>query len=137
VVAVYTAAGGTGRVETMDIEHVEPRRLGGGGEGKPDLIPVPDSQGSFCRIEDSMLIVRVKNQGTANAGPSKTRVDFASGTGTQATPALAAGASVDVPFAIPAGCFRPDCSFRITVDSAAEVAESNEANNTASGTCIG
>jgi hypothetical protein len=138
VVAVYTAAGASGQVETMDIERVKPRRQGdGGGDGKPDLIPVADSQGSFCRLEDSMLIVRVKNQGSANAGPSKTRVDFTSGAATQPTPALAAGASIDLPFVIPAGCFQPDCGFRIKVDSDAQVDESNEANNTASGVCIG
>jgi hypothetical protein len=139
VVAVYTAAGGTGRVETMELERVKPRRTGGGGgDCKPDLIPVPDAQGQFCRIRDGKLIVTVRNQGCGDAGPSTTRVDFAIGAPvSQPTPALAAGASVDLLFTIPAGCFRPDCGFRITVDSNSVVDESNEANNTASGVCIG
>lgn len=137
VVAVYTAAGGTGRVETMELERVKPRRMGGGGDCKPDLIPVPDAQGQFCRIRDGKLIVTVKNQGCGDAGPSMTRVDFSSGSVSQPTPPLAAGASVDLLFAIPAGCFRPDCGFRITVDSNGQVDESNEANNTESGVCLG
>jgi len=137
VVAVYTAAGGTGRVETMELERVKPRRLGGGGGCKPDLIPVPDAQGQFCRIRDGRLIVTVRNQGCGDAGPSVTRVDFNSGTVSQPTPAIPAGASVDVLFPIPPGCFQPDCGFKITVDSNGQVDESNEANNTASGFCIG
>ena len=40
-------------------------------------------------------------------------------------------------FPIPPACFHPDCSFRITVDSANQVTESDETNNTASGTCLG
>src|SRR5438128_8287280 len=52
VVAVYTAAGSTGRVETMEIERVPRRRVGGGGDCKPDLVPVPDAAGQFCRIRD-------------------------------------------------------------------------------------
>jgi hypothetical protein len=39
--------------------------------------------------------------------------------------------------AIPAGCFTPDCGFQIVVDSASEVAESNESNNVADGLCLG
>jgi hypothetical protein len=54
------------------------------------------------------------------------------------TPAIPAGNSVTLPpQAIPGGCFNPDCDFRITVDAGAVVDESDEGNNTASGTCIG
>ena len=53
------------------------------------------------------------------------------------TPALAPGASVDLFFPIPGGCFVPDCGFRIRVDFNGQVNESNEGNNAASGTCIG
>ena len=96
VVAVYTAAGGTGRVETMELERVKPRRQGAAG-GKPDLIPVPDPSGGFCRRQDSKLTVTVKNQGSAAAGTSTTRVDFGTGGSvSQPTPGLAAGASTDV-----------------------------------------
>ena len=53
------------------------------------------------------------------------------------TPSLALGQSVDLSFPIPPGCFNPDCGFRITVDANGDVVEANEANNTASGICIG
>ncbi len=45
----------------------------------------------------------------------------------------------DVQFPDPplAACFNPDCDFRITVDSAGQVSESNEANNVVNGRCIG
>ena len=136
VVAVYTAAGTSQQVETIDIERVEPRRQRAG--GKPDLIPVPDPRLGFCRRQGMKLTVTVKNQGSSDAGPSITKVDFgAFGTATQPTPALAAGASIDLVFTIPAGCFDPDCNFRITVDSNGQVDESNEGNNNASGTCVG
>jgi len=138
VVAVYTAAGSTRMIETMDVEYVKPRRQAGGTEGgQPDLIPAPDAQGNFCRIRDGKLVVTVRNQGTGNAGASTTHIDFSSGTSTEATPPIPAGGSVDLLLAIPAGCFQPDCSFRIRVDSASVVTESDEGNNTAGGACIG
>src|SRR5437763_6370504 len=138
VVAVYTAAGSTGRVETMHIERYTPRRLdGGGGGGLPDLIPVPDATGNFCKGKNGKLIVTVRNQGTAAAGASTTKVDFGIAQSSQPTPPLNPGASADVEFDIPTGCFRPDCSFRILVDSGFVITESNEGNNAASGTCVG
>jgi CARDB protein len=138
VVAVYTAAGATGAVETMDVEHVKPRIRGGGGTGgQPDLIPV-EVKPQYCNRDGLNLIVTIRNQGTGPAGPSTTRVVFNTGASpTQPTPALAVGAQVDLTFAIPAACFNPDCQFRITADSAGAVTESNEANNTVSGTCLG
>jgi Concanavalin A-like lectin/glucanases superfamily/CARDB len=136
VVGVYTAAGATGRVETMELERVSPRRQAA--QGEPDLIPVPDPKLGFCRRKDLKLTVTVKNQGNAGAGPSTTMVDFgAAGTAAQPTPALAAGASVDLTFDIPASCFHGDCHFKITVDSSGQVVESDETNNTASGVCLG
>ena len=71
VVAVYTAAGREGVVETLHTERVAPRRLE---VGLPDLVPVPDAQGSFCKRADGNLIVTVANQGSAAAGPSTTRL---------------------------------------------------------------
>jgi hypothetical protein len=59
VVVVYTAAGATGRVETMELERVPPRRQGT--QGKSDLIPVPDPKLGFCRRQDLKLTVTVKN----------------------------------------------------------------------------
>jgi subtilase family serine protease len=94
--------------------------------------------GGFCRLTpDSKLIVTVKNQGAGPAGPSTTQVTFNSGSVSLPTPALAPGASIDLFFQVPAGCFRPDCGFRITVDAASVVIETNEANNVASGSCLG
>jgi CARDB len=135
VVAVYTAAGQEGFVETLHTERVAPRRLE---VGLPDLVPVPDAQGSFCKREGSNLIVTVSNQGPTGAGPSTTRVDFgAHGTIDLPTPALFPGASVDLKFPIPPGCFDPNCEFRIIVDVSGVVGESNEGNNIASGVCLG
>jgi hypothetical protein len=135
VVAVYTAAGREGGVTTFHLERVAPRRLE---VGLPDLVPVPDAQGSFCKREDSTLIVTVRNQGTTGAGPSTTRVDFgAYGTIDLPTPALAAGVSVDLPCPIPPGCFDPNCEFRIIVDVHNVVVEADEGNNFASGVCLG
>jgi hypothetical protein len=108
--------------------------------GLPDLVPTPDREtGSFCRRdEQNNLIVTICNHGTAAAGPSHTTVDSGShGSFTLATPPLGVGACVDLKFPIPQGCFSPDCSFRIIADSADEVAESDEANNVVSGTCVG
>src|SRR4051812_21721473 len=135
VVVVYTAGGDNGQVETLDVERVSPRRVEA---ALPDLIPIPDQQGNFCRREDGTLTVTVRNQGSAGAGPSVTPVDFgAHGTFDMPTPTLLPGASVDLKFPIPVGCFDPDCEFRITVDASGVLTESNEGNNTASGVCQG
>lgn len=136
VVAVYTAAGRDEAVETLHTERVPARKIKI--QGLPDLIPVPDASGSFCRRQGNILTVTVRNQGTAAAGPSTTRVDFgAHGISDQPTPPLAPGASVDLTFQIPPGCFDPDCEFRIVVDVNSDVPESDESNNFASGVCIG
>jgi len=135
VVAVYTAAGKDKHVQTFHTERVSPRRLE---VGLPDLIPVPDENGFFCRREESMLIVTVRNQGNAGAGPSTTEVDFGTyGKIQLPTPPLGPGAEIDLKFPIPFGCFDPDCEFRITVDVNNQVDESDEGNNFASGTCLG
>jgi hypothetical protein len=138
ITAVYTASGATDAIETMDVEHVKGRSRGMDTPGgQPDLIPV-EVKPQYCNRDGLNLIVTIRNQGTAAAGPSTTRVVFNTGASpTQPTPALAVGAQVDLIFAIPAGCFSPDCQFRITADSTGVVAESNEVNNTVSGTCLG
>jgi hypothetical protein len=142
VTAVYTTAAldEDGRAMThssIDVERVAERRKGGE-EALPDLIPVPDPQFGFCRGKDGNLLVTVKNQGPGPAPASTTMVDFFQhGQVSQPTPPLAPGASTDLLFPIPAGCFSPDCSFRITVDSTNVVTETNEGNNTADGICIG
>jgi len=105
--------------------------------GLPDLIPVPDEQGSFCKRKDNTLMVTVRNQGTAGAGHSITEVDFFNyGKVAMPTPLLTPDASLDLAFTIPLGCHDPDCEFKITVDANNDVTESDEGNNIASGTCL-
>jgi hypothetical protein len=141
VTAVYTTAaldrgGQAGAHSSIDVGEVREREIRES-KDRPDLVPIPDANGDFCKLRDDMLVVTVRSQGTAAAGTSTTEVAFRGGTVTQPTPALAPGASTDLLFQIPAGCFSPDCSFRITVDSISVVMESNEANNVAEGSCLG
>jgi CARDB len=140
VAAVYTTSaleGGPRVASSIDVEQIAERRIDTSQE-LPDLVPVPDPTGSFCRIRDGKLLVTVKNQGAGPAGPSTAQVEFfGHGTVSMPTMALGPGAATDLLFAIPPGCFSPDCSFRITVDANSEVAEANEGNNAANGTCIG
>jgi len=140
IVAVYTAAGSTRFVETMEIERVPARRIGA--QGLADLIPVPDANGLCRRVQEGpdagKLIVTVKNQGSADAPASTTRVEFSSGQVVNTpTPPIPAGGAVDLHVAIPANCFSPDCGFKITVDFGNVVTESNEANNSLGGHCLG
>ena len=137
VVAVYTTAGEKDEIKTFFIERVPARRVV---LGLPDLVPVPDPQGGFCKGDGKgNLVVTVRNQGSANAPASTTRVEFfPGGVFMLPTPPIPAGAQLDLtPLPFPPGCFSPDCSFKITVDATGVVVESNEANNTGVGTCIG
>jgi len=113
-----------------------------------DLVPIgsPDISGppSFCKKvkegpDKGKLVVTVKNQGTAAAPASTTTVKFSPGGSFQlSTPAIPAGGSVDLPpLSIPAGCYNPDCDFKITVDSNNQINESNEGNNSVAGNCLG
>ena len=119
-------------------------RLSSGGA---DLVPfgrpgLPGPPG-FCKTAKTgqhkgELIITVTNQGNAAAPTSTTLVEFSNGARfLLPTPAIAPGGSVDLPLSIPAACFRPDCSFKITVDSKGQVKETNTGNNTAAGICIG
>jgi hypothetical protein len=135
VTGVYTSAniGADGAVinqSGIDVEQIRERRRGTA--QLADLVPVPG-----CERKGSNLLVTVRNQGAGPAGASTTRVDFGTSVQNAATPPIAPGATVQVSVPIPAGCFRPDCSFRVIVDAASVVPESDEANNTASSTCIG
>jgi hypothetical protein len=127
--------------------------------GLPDLIPVapypPPPTGSpgqlpqyFCAPAPNgpparQVHVIVRNQGNALAGPSVTRVEFLSQGGaipmTQPTGPLVAGEEAFHVFDIPEGCYEGEspCDFRIIVDSQNDVGESDETNNTASGSCPG
>ncbi len=111
---------------------------GGGDKKLPDLMPRPGANGSFCRRENGELIVTVCNRGDGPAGPSTTTVDFGQhGSVDVPTPGIPAGGCVEVRATIPPGCFDPDCEFRIIVDSAGVITESDETNNFASGRCLG
>ncbi len=140
VTAVYTTSaveGGQRVASSIDVEQICERRTDTHQE-LPDLVPVPDQFGSFCRMRDGKLLVTVKNQGAGPAGPSTTEVEFfGHGTVSKPTMALAPNAATDLLFDIPPGCFSADCAFRITVDAQNAVTESNEGNNTANGICIG
>ena len=109
----------------------------------PDLLPfspLGTNPSAFCRLEEGgkLLRVSVKNQGNDNAAASKTTVLFNDVPVVLDTPAIPAGGSVDLLFKVPSNCFSPDCSFKITVDSANQVNElNNEGNNSANGGCIG
>jgi hypothetical protein len=138
VVAVYTSEVSGGffggrRATTLHVEPISARRL-----GQPDLIPLPDDTGNFCKRDSSgRLIITVRNAGIENASPSVTRLDFANGDSQPVvTPGIPAAGTVDVFATIPAACFSRDCTFRIAVDSTALVSESNEGNNAAGGTCV-
>ncbi len=94
VVAVYTAAGTDGQVETIHTERVPARRSQ---VQLPDLVPVPDEKGFFCKRKEGNLIVTVKNQGASDAGPSVTEVDFYShGKIAMPTPPLTPNASINI-----------------------------------------
>jgi hypothetical protein len=139
VVAVYTTAGENDEIETFFLERAPFRRVV---LGLPDLVPVSDPQPGvgFCRGDGAgNLLVTVKNQGTAAAPASQTKVEFfPGGVFMLPTPPIPAGAQINLmPLPFPPGCFSPDCSFVITVDATGVVVESNEANNTGVGSCIG
>jgi hypothetical protein len=123
-----------------------------GTEARADLVPErrPGGKGAegFCQRSDDgdSLIVRVRNQANISVALSTTtRVVFSpGGLVSQATPPIAGGASADVSFSIPSGCFNSDCEFTIAVDADLQIDESHgvevdthETNNLELGVCIG
>ena len=110
---------------------------------KPDLLPVnPDNWVNFCDLDNSgNLLVHIKNQGTAAADPSTLQVDFGQyGPLLEPVPSLLSGETITilVPLsALVAACFDPDCGFEIIVDSTDIIDESNELNNSQTGSCLG
>jgi hypothetical protein len=109
----------------------------------PDLVPDnPPGMFGYCNVDDlNNLIVYVKNQGDADAPASLVKVQFYLSSGVQEFSAsvvpIAVGETKSVSFAIPSGCFNPDCNFIITVDSGEDITESSELNNSVNGICIG
>ncbi|MGH7570743.1 MAG: CARDB domain-containing protein [Gemmatimonadota bacterium] len=103
---------------------------------RPDLIPVSTAD-RFCDLDDQRrLRVTIRNQGERRADPSTTRLELRGVTTRDlATPALDPGQQAQLePVALPRGegTFR----FRIDADVAGFVAESNELNNRARGSCL-
>src|SRR3954471_18839391 len=99
----------------------------------PDLVV----SGSCSRHEDTLtLAVIVDNRGQAAAAPSATRVEFdtdSSSGVTRRTRFIAAHAVDTFELELPSACTRAECRWKITVDSANDVRESDEANNTFAG----
>ena len=94
----------------------------------------------YCNTNDQrQLVVTVKNQGTIKSASSTATVEFVpGGSFTLSTSTLVAGQEIDLtPLDIPGSCWNPDCEFKITVDSGNRIEESDEVNNTASGTFVG
>ena len=109
---------------------------------KPDLIATEtDSSSSFCGFVGGQLgpVARIRNVGFFFAPGSTTRVDFFDlGSIDVPTPGIPPDTFVDIgPIQPPPGCFDPDCGFRIIVDSASNIDEASEINNTARGQCVG
>ena len=110
---------------------------------RPDLVPAnPPGMFGYCNVDDlNNLIVYVKNQGDADAPASLVKVEFYLTSGLQEFSAsvvpIAVGETKSVSFAIPSGCFNPDCNFIITVDSGEGITESSELNNSVNGICHG
>ena len=106
---------------------------------KPDLIAVnnPSDWASFCDFDNEILRVHIKNQGTADAGPSTVEVDFGQhGKVSKPVPSLIVGATTTILIPMSHVCYDPDCEFVITVDSSNDIDESNELNNSQSGSCL-
>ena len=85
-----------------------------------------------------LLAVAVTNRGRGSAAPSATRVDFdadpAAGV-VRRTRFIAAHAVDTFEVELPLVCSKIACVWKITVDSAGQVKETDEGNNTLTGRC--
>jgi len=106
---------------------------------RPDLWPDSGSpQSPFCKRNQGNLVVTVKSVGPATAplAPFYVKVEFKpGGPFEKQVDRVIPGSTADVQFAIPPGCFNPDCKFTITVDSRNNIRESDKSNNVANGRC--
>ena len=122
IVAVHSAAGQSGFVETLDVQVVGGIRVPA---KSPDLV-----------VEGGCdLSMRVRNIGSGDAGPSTTRVALTGQTFNVPTPPIQAGgvAALPAPGRPPAG----DFGATFTVDSENLIAESSETNNIGVINCVG
>ena len=136
VVAVYTAAGATGQVETMHVEPVSPRRL----LGCPDLVVVSIDTPIWDRESNrSVIRATIKNIGNAIADSSSAQlIDLTTpGPGPYGvpyndvayTPELAPGAVATVTFYLTNWGYKPNVTLEVTADYRNELSECNENNN--------
>lgn len=106
---------------------------------RPDLFPdAGPQQPPFCKRSQGNLVVTVKSVGPATMAlaPFYVKVEFSPGGRLEKqVQGLVPGSAADVLFAIPPGCFSPDCKFTITVDSRNNIRESDKSNNVATGRC--
>jgi hypothetical protein len=106
---------------------------------RSDLWPDPGPQQSaFCKRNQGNLVVTVRSVGPAQAplAPFYVKVEFRpGGVFEKQVERLIPGSAADVQFAIPPGCFNPDCKFTIMVDSKNNIRESDKSNNVANGRC--
>jgi hypothetical protein len=109
--------------------------LGLNGRLPTDLVPRAGASG-FCVLAPGGLRVTVANVGADAAPASVTRIQFAGGAQEDLpTPPLAKDAAITLdPVPLPLNC--AGCGFGIRVDQTDLVAESDEANNSASGICV-
>ena len=142
VVAVYTASGNTGEVETLHTERIRPRRI----ETCPDLVVTSIEKPTWDQANNRTVIrANIKNIGTASAGltfarvidPSTHQPTGAPYNAIAQTPLLAPGASATVVFYLPYWVYNPDASLEVTADYKDTLQECNENNNTRVFTDIG
>lgn len=136
VTAVYTAAGRTQQVESIDVERIPPRRRSEC--SGPDLIVENIANPTW---EDanrrSVITVTIRNVGNMDATASLARVIDPSTpqpTGVpyndvKDTPALAPGAVATVTFYLPYWVFNPDATLEVPADYKNMVKECREDNN--------
>jgi len=136
VAAVYTAAGGTRRVETIDVERIPPRRRSEC--SGPDLIVESIAAPTWDAANHRTIItVTVRNIGNMDAEATLARVIDPSTpqpTGppyndVRDTPALAPGATATITFYLPYWVFNPDASLEVTADYKNMSKECREDNN--------
>jgi hypothetical protein len=153
VVAVYSASGADGEVESIHTERVPamlmeepedeeppeiPRKL-------PDLLPIPPFPSQpgplpylFCRSRRELAVV-VRNQGEGDAPQSVLRVEFIQCGQVVDVPTPPIPAGTDSPVLtvmIPPGCWSGEIlTFRITANATMAFQESDGTNNSVQSSC--
>jgi hypothetical protein len=123
VVAIYSAVGDSGRVETLAMLDVEGERL-------------PLELADLVAEGRCDLSVVVRNLGNGDAGASTTTILLGGKTFEMATPPIVAGGEVTLPPPLGGGA-SGDFGFTVFADSKGVIAESSENNNSAATNCIG